>query len=107
MLNGIEDSINPGAETRFYEATGCLRDGSEALHHCFWMGMQMLDQSTSACQILGLCQRAEDCLEQGSVTAEFRANKAETVQLSREMRSGRVESRQVFPVIWVVDATLG
>src|SRR5512147_91357 len=67
----------------------------------------MCDQHVAARQILGLRQWAEDSLEQGSVGAELRTDETETGQLSREMRSAWIQGRQGFPVVRIVDDTLG
>src|SRR5689334_16499036 len=107
MLDGVEDAIDARAQTGLYKATGCFRDGPESLHYCFRIQTQMCDQQIVACKILGLCQRTEDRLEQGSLRSKLGADEAQAIQLSGQVRNRWLKVWQIFPIPRLVDDAPG
>src|SRR5512138_2187267 len=81
------------------KAPGGLCDGGQPFHYGFRIQAQVSDQCLAAGQVLGLGQRAEDGLEQGSIGAELGADETETGQLAGEVRGARIEDRQGLPVM--------
>jgi hypothetical protein len=71
MLQGVKHTVDACVASCFYKTKRIFSDHAQTFVDCIRIFANMSNQFRSSHQILGLGERAENCLDDGSVLAKF------------------------------------